>query len=522
MVCFEAFRSSTIIGHDPGETTSMWHQRSNSMRKLSDKRTGSKAACIFHAVLLPVLLCVFAAKEYPHKSQIRKDVKTVEAKNKANNELQVKALKKEIGLTEAITMVIGIVIGSGIFFKASSVFSNAGSTMLGILAWVVGGIITIASALTIAEIAAAIPKTGGIFVYLKELYSEKWAFLFGWVQALIYVPGVAAALSIVFVTQATYFVTLTAVQQKILAIFIICFIAMINIISTKLGSTVQFVSTIAKLIPICVIIVFGLVKGQADSFSAAASTTSSAGLAGFGAAILGTLWAYDGWVGVGNMAGELKNPKKDIPRSIIIGLTAIIAVYILINIAIVKIMPVSEVIASPKAASDAAVVLFGSSGAGLIAAGIMVSIFGALNGYLMTGVRVPFAMAQDKLFPFAKFFGKIDDKFGTPVNAFIFEVVLASFYVLSGSFEALTNLSMFVVWIFFVMTVSGIFILRSKHKSLERPYTVPFFPIVPLIGIGGGIYILISTLITSTSYALYGIGITLLGLPVYMFLTRKK
>ncbi|MDF2521642.1 MAG: amino acid permease, partial [Clostridia bacterium] len=304
----------------------------------------------------------------------------METKNKAN----VKALKKEIGLKEAITMVIGIVIGSGIFFKASAVFKNAGSPTLGILAWLIGGIITIASALTVAEIGAAIPKTGGIFVYLKELYSEKWAFLFGWVQTLIYVPGVAAALSIVFVTQATYFIPLTAVQQKLLAIFMIFFIVFINILSTKLGSKVQFAATIAKLIPIFVIIVFGLFKGQADSFGAASSGASSTGLAGFGAAILGTLWAYDGWVSVGNMAGELKNPKKDIPKAIIIGLTSTILIYVLINIAIVKIMPVADVIASAKPASDAAVVLFGNAGAGLIAAGIMVSIFGALNGYLMT------------------------------------------------------------------------------------------------------------------------------------------
>lgn len=446
----------------------------------------------------------------------------MESNNKANKASKGSGLKREIGLMEAITMVVGIVIGSGIFFKASSVFSNAGNPTLGILAWIVGGIITIASALTIAEIAAAIPKTGGIFVYLKELYSEKWAFLFGWVQAVIYVPGVAAALSIVFVTQATYFIALTAVQQKVLAIIMIFFITLINILSTKLGSKVQFVATIAKLIPIFVIIVFGLLKGEANSFAAASVASSSTGLAGFGAAILGTLWAYDGWVGVGNMAGELKNPKKDIPKAIIIGLTTIIAVYLLINIAIINVMPVSDVIASEKPASDAAVILFGNSGAALIAAGIMISIFGALNGYLMTGVRVPFAMAQDNLFPFAKFFGKVSDKFGTPSNALLFEAVIASLYVLSGSFEALTNLAVFAVWIFFVMAVYGIFILRSKHKDIERPYSVPLFPIVPIIGIAGGIYILISTLITSTSYALFGLAITALGLPIYFFIKRRN
>lgn len=435
----------------------------------------------------------------------------------------IKSLKKEINLPEAITMVVGVVIGSGIFFKASSVFNNAGTPILGILAWAVGGMITIASALTIAEIAAAIPETGGIFVYLKKLYGEQWAFLFGWMQTIIYTPGVIAALSIVFATQATYFTYLSPMSQKILAIFIIFFITIINVISTKLGSKLQFIATVAKLIPIFVIIVFGLLYNKSNGFATATSSSSiSVGLSGFGAAILGTLWAYDGWANVGNMAGELKNPRKDLPRSIITGLVIIIVVYILINIAIIKVMPITKVIASQKAASDAAVILLGSKGAALIAVGIMISILGALNGYLMTGVRVPFAMAQDKLFPFANFFGKLSDKFGTPINTLLFQAVLAALYVLSGSFETLTNLAVFSMWIFFVMTVIGIFILRSKHKDIKRPYTVPLFPIVPIVGIGGGVYILISTLISDTSNALYGLAVTALGIPIYIFIKKRN
>ncbi|MDD7795185.1 APC family permease [Clostridium sp. 'White wine YQ'] len=433
-----------------------------------------------------------------------------------------KNLKKQIGLFEAITMVIGVVIGSGIFFKASIVFSHAKTPFLGILAWVVGGIITIASALTIAEIAAAIPKTGGVFVYLKELYGEKWAFLYGWVQTLVYTPSIVAALSIVFVTQATYFIPMTGTEQKILAIVIILFIFFVNILSTKLGSKVQAVSTIAKLIPILVIIIFGLINGGAHSFGAPAASSGTVAATGFGAAMLGTLWAYDGWVGVGNMAGELKNPKRDLPRSIILGLLVTIVVYITINIAILNILPLSKIMASDKVASDAAVVLFGNSGAALIAIGIMISIFGALNGYLLTGVRIPFAMAKDNLLPFSKTIGKVHDKFETPLNTFILEVVLAILYVLSGSFNTLTNLAVFVVWIFFVMAVAGIFILRTKHKDLERPYKVPLYPIIPIIGIVGGIYILINTLFTDTKNAIFGIVITLIGIPVYIYLKKKS
>ncbi|HCL4576164.1 amino acid permease [Clostridium botulinum] len=429
-------------------------------------------------------------------------------------------LQKNLGLFDAIAIVIGMVIGSGIFFKPAIVFKNAGSPMLGILAWLAGGVITIASGLTVAEIAAAIPKTGGIFVYIKELYGEKFAFLLGWVQSIVYIPGSAAALSIILSIQITSFIPLTAIEQKVLAIAFIIFIMILNIISTKLVSKMQGVISIAKLIPIIAIIALGFIKGTAkgDILNISSSSTVS----GFGAALLGTLWAYDGWISVGNMTGELKNPKKDLPRSIIIGLGTTIVVYVLINLALINIMPMGAIITSEKPASDVAVVLLGSTGAKIISAGILISIFGALNGYLMTGVRIPLAMSQDRSIPFSKYFSKVHEKSGTPVNAFIFETVLACLYVLSGSFNVLTDLVMFILWLFFTMAVAGIFVLRTKFKHLDRSYKVPLYPLVPLIGIIGSGYIIISTLITNTFYALCGIGITLLGLPVYSYIKKKN
>lgn len=430
-----------------------------------------------------------------------------------------KNLKKQLGLFDAMTIVIGMVIGSGIFFKPSIVFRNAGSPTLGILAWVVGGIITIASGLTVSEIAAAIPKTGGVFIYLKELYGERWAFLFGWVQTLVYGPGSLAALAIVLATQTTAFIPLTRTQQKLLAIVFLIFVMTLNIISTKLGSKIQGIVTVAKLMPIIIIILLGFTKGTVEAVSYTSSKSIT--IAGFGAAILGTLWAYDGWIAVGNMAGELKNPRKDLPKSIILGLSITIVVYVLINFALIKIIPVEAIINSNKPASDAAIVLFGKSGAKFISAGILISIFGALNGYMMTGVRVPFAMAQEKALPFSGYFGKVSS-LGTPRNAFVFEVLLACLYVLSGSFDTLTDLVMFVLWIFYTMTVAGIFILRSKFKHIEGSYKVPLYPIIPLIGILGSLYIIISTLFSNPFYAIYGTVITLLGLPVYYYLIKKR
>ncbi len=428
-------------------------------------------------------------------------------------------IKKQLGFAQTLTIVIGIVIGSGVFFKPSIVFKSAGAPGLGILAWVVGGIITMAAGLTVAELGAAIPKTGGLFAYLKELYGEKCSFLLGWVQTVIYYPGTLAALAIVFVTQATFFIPMSDFNQKILAVFIAAMLTGANIISTEFGGKIQFVSTIAKMLPIFIIIIFGLIKGTVHEFTPVVGSVSTA--TGFGAAILGTLWAYDGWVSVGNVAGEIDNPAKNLPKSIVGGLSIVMIAYIGINLAVINVLPMESVIASKKAASDVAVVLFGTGGAAFIAAGIMISIFGAMNAYILTGARVPLAMAQDGAVPFRSFFRKLS-KSGTPINALIFQFVLSIAYIFTGSFDMLTNLVVFVLWIFFVLAVAGVFILRKKHQHLERPYKVPLYPLTPIIGIVGGVYILISTVFTDTKNALCGIIVTLIGVPVYMYISKKQ
>lgn len=426
-------------------------------------------------------------------------------------------LKKSLGLWEAIALVVGMVIGSGIFFKPAIVFQNAGSSTMGILAWVVSGVITIASGLTIAEIASAIPITGGLVVYLKKLYGERWAFLLGWVQTLIYVPGSTAASAVVFATQATYFFPMTEFQQKLLAIFMILVVLILNSISIEIGGKVQSVATVGKLIPIVLLILIGLIKGKNPAFSSASLPSQNLN---FGVAMLGTLWAYDGWVNAANIAGELKNSKRDLPIAIIVGLIIIMSVYVLVNIALVKTIPFERIIASEKPVSEAAVVLLGSKGSSLIAAGILISIFGALNGYLMTGARVPFAMGRDGLLPFSNRFSRTN-RAQSPYFSLIFEAILASIYAISGSFNALTDLVVFVLWIFFVMAIVGVFILR-RRKDLEAAYKVPLYPIVPLIGIIGGLYIIVSTIASNARNSIIGIVITVLGLPVYYFINRKR
>jgi APA family basic amino acid/polyamine antiporter len=430
---------------------------------------------------------------------------------------QVK-LKKSITFIEAIAIVIGCIIGSGIFLKPSIVFGNAGSPVMGLLAWVAGGVITLASALTIAEIASSIPKTGGLYVYLEELYGDVWGFLLGWVQTVISYPASGAALAIAFSTYATFFIPMSNIQQKLLSTAVLAFVIIMNIIATKFGGVIQTIATAGKLIPIAAIILFGLINGGAHDFRSVQVVTEGAG---FGAAILGTLWAYDGWIGVTNIAGELKNPSKEMPKAIIYGVTMVMAVYVLINVALLNIIPIETITSSTTPASDAAVVLFGNAGASFITAGIIVSVFGAMNGYLLTGARIPLAMGERNQLPYSGRLSSLHKRFGTPANALLLETVFAIIYIFTGTFNTLTDLLVFVLWIFFVMGVFGVFLLRKKVPAEKRSYKVPLFPITPIIGIVGGIYILISTILSDPTRSIIGIAITLAGLPVFYYLKKK-
>lgn len=431
-------------------------------------------------------------------------------------------MKKSVTFVEAMAIVIGMIIGSGVFLKPGIVLSNAGSPTKSILAWVVGGVITLASALSISEIASAIPKSGGLYTYLGDLYGDVFGFLLGWVQAVISYPASVAAQAIAFATFANFFIPISPMQQKFLGIGVLVFLLIMNILSTKYGGIIQVAATIGKLIPIVAIIVAGLASHAMPGFAGMGSSLGGVKSAGFGAAILGTLWAYDGWIGVTNMAEELKNPSKTLPRVITIGVTLCIVVYALFNLAVFNVLPLKDIAVSATPAADAAVAIFGKGGAAFITAGIMISVFGALNGYLMTAARVPQVMGEQCQLPMGRTLGKIHPKFHTPANALIMQSVLAAVYIFSGTFNTLTDLLVFVLWIFFTMGVVGVFILRKKKMSVEGAYKVPLYPITPIVGIIGGAYIFISTIISSPVRSLIGIAITLVGLPVFYWLNRKS
>lgn len=439
---------------------------------------------------------------------------------------QKKQIQKSVGFLQGLAIVVGMIIGSGIFLKPGVVLGEAGSTGMALIAWILGGVVTLCSALSIAEIASNIPRAGGLYTYLEELYGEKWGFLLGWVQSVISYPASVAAQGIAFATYASFFLPKSFGESTVamtgLALAVMLFVLVMNVLSTRFGGFIQVAATVGKLIPIVAILGIGLLSGVAPGANGMSMVLIGEGKANIGAAILSTLWAYDGWIGVTNMAGEMKEPKKNLPRVISVGIIFVVAVYALFNLVLFNALPADQLVSSATPGADAAVALFGQGGATFLTAGIMISVFGSLNGYLMTAARVPQAMAERKQLPLSGILGKIHPKFGTPANALIMQVILATVYVMSGSFNYLTDMLMFVLWIFFTLGVVGVFILRKRGLSDKANYRVPLYPITPIIGIAGSLYILGSTIISDTQRSLIGLAVAVLGFPVYFLLKKKR
>ncbi|XJZ28891.1 APC family permease [Bacillota bacterium Lsc_1132] len=429
-------------------------------------------------------------------------------------------LQKNIGFTVAVSLVVGTVIGSGIFMKPGVVISSTGNSTYALLAWVIGGIITLASGLTIAEVSVKIPRTGGLYAYIEEVYGKFWGFLCGWVQTLVYGPALMGALGLYFGSLVASFFGFSENSKIIIGIITILFLGALNLLGTQYGGFIQNISTIGKLIPIVLIAVFGIFKGDTPilHMSSGASTTFS-----MGAAVLATLWAYDGWMNVGYMAGEMKNPSKTLPRAIISGILIVIAAYLTVNIAMLHVLPAKEIVKlGTNAASTAAVLLFGKIGGNLITIGIMISIFGCLNGKVLTFPRITFAMARSELLPGAKLLSFIHSKYKTPIGATFLQLTIAVLMMLIGNPDRLSDIAIFAVFLFYGLAFYAVFLLRKRQAGKENLYKVPLFPITPIVAVIGAIYIVGSTLISKPVDALLSICIALIGIPVYVFLQKKK
>ncbi len=400
---------------------------------------------------------------------------------------------------------------------------TGGAPGLGILAWIIAGIMTITAGLTAAEVSAAIPKTGGMMVYIEEIYGKKLGFLTGWMQTVLFFPATAAAIAVMFGQQAALLLNNSSLVMP-MSIGVILLIGILNTFGSKTSGAIQTVSTVCKLIPLGLIIVFGFIKGSGDNpimNPLVAEGIRPMGI--IGQLLVAILFAYDGWINVGALAGEMKNPGKDLPKAIIGGLSIVMAINVVINLAYLWVLPASELAQYASPASIVAEKIFGPVGGKLINVGILVSVFGCLNGYLLTGPRIPYTLANQKLLPAT--FGKLN-KNGVPANATLFMVVLSVIYALSGQFNLLSDLSMFAIWAFYTLTFIGVIKLRKTQPDLERPYKVPFYPVIPIISICSGLFVVIDQLflagMKSSMISLGGVIVTLIGLPVYAVMTKKK
>lgn len=434
-------------------------------------------------------------------------------------------LKKNLGMSTAMATVVGCVIGSGVFFKPQAIYTaTGGAPGLGMLAWLITGLVCIAAAMTFAEIAIMIPKTGGMVAYLEEAFGKKVGFLAGWMQSVLFYPAMIAALAVVFAEQASLFIGDGFMLPT--AIVAIIFVIILNNLGSAVGGAAQIIFTVCKLIPIVLLIIFGFLRGSGENpiFNPMIGEGLSPVVV-LGQLMIAVLFAFEGWTNVGAIAGEMKNPGKDLPVAIVGGVSVIMAVYFVINLAYLWVLPADEMMNLAAPASAVALAIFGDFGGKLISVGIMISVIGAANGFILSGSRVAYSLASEGTLPFSSKLAKIN-KAQVPTNSILLIGVLACLYAVSGQFNTLTNLAVFSCWIFYTLTFMAVIRMRKTQPDRERTYKVPLYPVIPIIAIISGLYVIINQLFMSgmmtTLLAVGSIILTLIGLPIYATTTKKK
>lgn len=434
-------------------------------------------------------------------------------------------LKKNLGVTAAMSLVVGCVIGAGVFFKPYAIYqATGGAPGMGMLAWIFGGLASILGALTFAEVAVMIPKTGGMVAYLSDVFDEKLGFLAGWMQVVIFYPAFLAGYG---VTVGENLAAYIGPQFQLpIAIALIILLVAANTLGSKVAANVQVVSTVCKLIPLFLLMIFGFILGSGENpiFTPMVGEGKSAG-AVLSSTLLAVLFAFEGWTNVGAIAGEMKNPGKDMPRAIVGGVSIIMAVYFVINMAYLWVLPADQLMDLEAPASAVAMAIFGPVGGTLVTVGIIISVIGAANGFLMSGSRVAFHLADLGTLPGSKTLAKLNSR-QVPTNSIILIGLLACIYSLIGQFNLLTDLAVFSCWIFYTLTFACVIKLRITQPNAERKYKVPLYPVIPILAIASGLYVVVSQLFLSgtkaTIMSLCSIGITLVGLPVYLLVKKAR
>lgn len=444
-----------------------------------------------------------------------------------------------LGLWSAVSIVIGTVIGSGVFLVPSTMIRFVGSVEKLFVVWIVAGLLSLFGALTYAELSAAMPEAGGEYVYLSAAYGPFWGYLYGWTQFWVAKSGSIATLAAGFYTYLTAFypllgATLITVPLhigpggslleihwgQIIAIAVILILGWINYRGARTGGNVQVSVTALKMLLIGGIIMVGLFSGKGDFSHLHSSIPTVGGIAGFFAAMVSALWAYDGWNNVSMVSSEIIHPQRNLPRSLIFGTGAVIGTYLLINIAYFYVLDPSRVAASHRVAADMMQSLYGRAAASAVTVAVLISIFAALNGSILSGARVPYAMARDGLFFRAA--ARVNPAHHTPGVATLMLCLWSSVVVLSGWFDDLYNFVIFGSWILYLLSTLSVFVLRRKRPDMPRPYRTLGYPVVPVLFVCVAALLLVSTLQTRPRESLMGLGLMALSVPFYFFWKRQN
>jgi APA family basic amino acid/polyamine antiporter len=425
---------------------------------------------------------------------------------------------------DLILVVIGTVIGSGIWLVPGTVLRNtAGDPGIALLVWLVGGICSLLGALTFAELGSLYPDAGGAYTYVREAFGRFPAFLLGWTLFLAINTGSTATLAVAFATYAGELVPLGPVGRKLVPVLMIVAVSAVNIRGVRHAATVQNWSTAVKVAAILAIAAAGILLGTGGSAAAArAFTTPVSGhlLSGAGVALLGVLWAYEGWINVTNSAGEAVDPQRTFARGIVIGTMALVVLYVLANIGYLGAIGPDGVAGSQRVAADSVRALFGSVPAKLVSAAVLVSVFSAANGLALTGPRMYYAMGRDGVF--FRALGEVHPRFQTPAIAIAVGGAWAALLTLWGSFEQLLTYVVFASWLFAALAAASVFVLRRRRPEAPRPFRVPGYPVTPALFILAALAIVVNTVVARPLQAGAGIGIVLLGTPIFLFWRRGR
>ncbi|MCL4401327.1 MAG: amino acid permease [Acidobacteria bacterium] len=446
-------------------------------------------------------------------------------------------LRRDLGLWGAGAIVVGTIIGSGIFLVPSSMAARVGSPGWVFVVWVFGGLLSLAGALTYAELAAAMPEAGGEYVYLREAYGPVWSFLYGWTQMWVAKSGSIATLATAFFYYlANFFPSLDGVfytvplplgaggaplelrYGQLLAMALILALAVVNYFGVRFGGQVQITVTLVKVGLILFIVLVGLAWGSAHH-TTLSGRVAPLTFSGFIAALVAALWAYDGWNNVSMVAAEVRRPQRNLPLALIGGTSVVIAIYLLTNTAYFHVLSAGEVAGSNRVAADMMRRVLGGGGANAVSLAAMISIFAALNGSLLAGARVPYAMARDGLFfrPIAR----VNAVWHTPAASILVLSGWSAVLVLSGRYEQLYTYVIFASWILYGMTAAAVLVLRRKRADLARPYRTLGYPVIPVLFVLVACILVLSTLLDSPRESMLGLGFIAAGLPFYFHWKRQ-